>query len=155
MPGPASIIRTGSRDTARQPGPPCPEGSVEKTNQTYVWGLTRSGNSLWFGTGPNVYCTTTAQYVGAGDEPVDSSSTVCEYGESQLARQGLVSAKNGDVRPPKVYEYDLVTRTLIDRTPDEPLLNQMMGFRSAGSHNGVVFLAGGATSGPAVYYAGL
>lgn len=132
-------------------GPPCPEGSVEKTNQTYVWGLTRQGNSLWFGTGPNIYCTTTALYLGAGDEPTDSQSTVCEYGNSQLARQGLQTAVAGDVRPPKVYEYDLVTGTLIDRTPAEPLLNQMFGFRSAGSHNGVVFLAGSSTSGPAVF----
>ncbi len=148
--GPGVDYPNGIAGYSPTAGPLCPLGSVEKTNQTYVWGLTRQGNSLWFGTGPNVYCTTTALYVGAGDEPVDGSSSVCEYGESQLARQGLVDAKVGDVRPPKVYEYDLVTRTLIDRTPVEPLLNQMMGFRSAGSHNGVVFLAGGSTSGPSL-----
>ena len=36
----------------------CPANSVPKTNQTYVWGLTRNGNSLWVGTGANVMCTT-------------------------------------------------------------------------------------------------
>jgi hypothetical protein len=128
-------------------GPPCPPGSVQKTNQTYVWGLARSGNSLWFGTGPNVFCTTVAIYLDAANNPADSYLFVCEYGQSELARQGLVSAVNGDWRPPKVYEFDLTTHTLYDRTPSDPLINQTMGFRSAGTFNGVVFMAGGSLTG--------
>ena len=53
-------------------GPPCPLGSIEKSNQTYVWGLTRPGDSLWFGTGPNVYCTTTAQEATAAHSTAGS-----------------------------------------------------------------------------------
>ena len=36
-------------------GPPCAEGQ-SKVNQAYVWGLTRIGNDVWFGTGANVNC---------------------------------------------------------------------------------------------------
>ena len=90
--------------------------AVPKTNQTYVWGLTRIGNSLWFGTGANVMCTTEGLFV----EPtiIASSTYVCEYAASQIARTNpLVSPEIGDVRPPRIYEYDLTTKTLIDRTP--------------------------------------
>ena len=59
-----------------------PTFAVPKTNQTYVWGLTRIGNSLWFGTGANVMCTTEGLFVGT--EAVTSSSTyVCEYGAAR------------------------------------------------------------------------
>jgi hypothetical protein len=150
-------------------GPPCPATTpapeslpVEaKTNQTYVWGLTRAGNSLWLGTGANVVCTTEAGYLGAIDALEYSSAYVCEFGESQLLRtnpQIVSSAQRGDWRPPKVYEYQLrpddpfgIFGTLVDRTPTGAaavkLLRAVMGFRAAGSHNGVVFMAGGARTG--------
>ena len=133
-------------------GPPCPEGSQDRTNQTYVWGLTRIGDSVWFGTGANVVCTTLGAFVGATD-PGASSSYVCEYGDSQLAREGRISAQRGDWRPPRIFEYDLTTRTLYDRTPNDPMLRRSMGIRSAGSHNGVVFMAGGSRSGPVIMFA--
>ncbi len=133
-------------------GPPCPEGSRDKTNQTYVWGLTRAGNSLWFGTGANVACTTLGAFVSS--EVTDTSSYVCEYGESQLARENpLVTDENGDWRPPKMYEYNLTTNTLTDRTPDVSQVTLSQGIRSAGSHNGVVFLAGGSLNNGVIMFA--
>ncbi len=150
-------------------GPPCPATVItsptpsypngqevavkEKYNQTYVWGLTRSGDSLWFGTGANVYCTTANMYIGY-EEGDEGSRSVCEYGDSMVYRKGIVTSPGrGDFRPPKMYEYILAsdgtgTGTIIDRTPtSDPLLKQVMGIRSAGSHNGVVFFAGGARVG--------
>ncbi|MFO0754746.1 MAG: hypothetical protein U0411_15635, partial [Thermodesulfovibrionales bacterium] len=116
------------------------------------WGLTRSGNSLWFGTAANVACTTLGAFVNA--EITDTSSYICEYGESQVARENpLVTDENGDWRPPKMYEYDLTTNTLSDRTPDDPLVALSQGIRSAGSHNGVVFMAGGSLNDGVIMFA--
>ncbi|MEW5817415.1 MAG: hypothetical protein AB1798_18720, partial [Spirochaetota bacterium] len=41
------------------PGPPCSEG-VPKVNQTYVWGMTMSGDDIWFASSANVTCMATA-----------------------------------------------------------------------------------------------
>lgn len=133
-------------------GPPCPVGSVEKTNQAYVWGLTQTGDSLWFGTGANVLCTTWGAFLDT--EPTESEYNVCEFGESQIARENpLVDPSAGDWRPPKIYRYDLTTHTLIDRTPDDPMIELSMGIRSAGSHDGVVFMAGGSLDGSVIMFA--
>jgi len=37
-------------------GDACPTGWLEKTNQTYGWALTKSGDDVWVGTGANVSC---------------------------------------------------------------------------------------------------
>lgn len=127
----------------------CPQGSLPKRNQTYLWGLTRWGNSLWFGTGPNVMCTTGASFMGMTDPlvtppPPAPPSMVCEFGESQIAREdSSIPDSLGDLRPPKIYEYDLDTGILHDRTPDDPLIGSSKGLRSAGAHDGLIFLAGG------------
>jgi hypothetical protein len=87
--------------------------ALPKTNQTYVWGLTQIGNSLWFGTGANVACTTEGLFVNT-EILTETSTSVCEYGQSQVARTNpLVSPEIGDVRPPKIYEYDLTTGRMI------------------------------------------
>lgn len=151
-------------------GPICPETITdvttglttsvkEKYNQTYVWGLTRSGNSLWFGTGANIYCLTAGAYLGFED-PEAGSRSVCEYDDSMVYRKGIVyDTSRGDFRPPKMYEYILAsdgtgTGTLIDRTPSsDPNLKLVVGLRSAGSHNGVVFMAGDARTGGIMMFA--
>jgi hypothetical protein len=134
-------------------GGTCEKGQP-KTNQTYVWGLTRSGNSLWFGTGPNVFCITIGDYLALTDSSLGPGLYVCEYGDSQPVQQGLVSSTKGDWRPPKIYQLDLTTNQLTDWTAkiNDPLVKQTVGFRSAGSLKrsttdpGVVFLAGGSTA---------
>jgi hypothetical protein len=143
-------------------GPPCPatlaDGVtpvVEKYNQTYLWGLTKLGASIWMGTGANIYCTTANAYLDYTD-PEISSRSICEYGQSMVYRKGIVADEGrGDWRPPKIYEYvlgaDGISGTLIDRTPSsDPLLKQVMGIRAAGSFNGVVFMAGGARTGSGI-----
>ena len=131
----------------------CPADAFAKTNQTYVWGSavvpavdspTEQGEQLWFGTGGNILCTTQGAFFSEVS-PGGYGSSVCEFGDSQIATQfSNLPPHYGDWRPPRIYQYDLETRTIIDRTPySDPLRNRCLGLRSAGYNNGVVFLAGG------------
>jgi hypothetical protein len=135
----------------------CPEGSVPYTPQTYTWSMavvppgqsgTGSGEKVWFGTGGNVLCTTEGSFYSQVDSS-EGRSSVCEFGESsqKVKFPGLPNAW-GDWYPPLFYQYDVATRTKIDRTPyNDPLRNRCAGLRSAGYHNGVVFYAGGGLGG--------
>jgi PKD repeat protein len=131
--------------------------SMPYTPQTYVWsqavvpaieGPPDRGEQVWFGTGGNVLCTTQGAFFSEVN-PGGFGTNVCEYGESPvLDRFPFVPAQYGDWYPPNVYQYDVETNVLIDRTPySDPLRNRCMGLRSAGYHNGVVFLAGGMLDG--------
>ncbi|MER7003943.1 hypothetical protein ABT297_12975 [Dactylosporangium sp. NPDC000555] len=130
-------------------GPPCKSGQ-QKVNQSYVWGMTKSGDRVWFGTGANVQCLTLGTSLGQ-TAPVQNDDYVCEYGSSQLSKktQGL-AAPLGDWRPPKVYLYQTSSKQLTDKTgdinkasnTDSQRINTTVGIRAAGSHNGVVLLGG-------------
>ncbi|GGM89023.1 hypothetical protein ACFFX1_48515 [Dactylosporangium sucinum] len=131
------------------PGPPCKDGKA-KVNQSYVWGLTKSGNRVWFGTGANVQCLTLGTSL-AQSTPTQNDDYVCEYGSSQLSQKnGSLIAGLGDWRAPKVYLYDTSSKKLTDKTgdinkasgDDSRRLNTTIGFRAAGSNNGVVLLGG-------------
>jgi hypothetical protein len=128
---------------------------VPYTPQTYVWSLVQSdNNTLWFGTGANVMCTTQGALiseVGAGGY----GTSVCEFGESWIFESiPNLPAQYGDWRPPRIYSYDLTTKQKIDRTPySDPLINRCFGLRSAGTHNGVAFLAGGRIGGGVAMFA--
>src|ERR1035441_3607487 len=104
-----------------QPYPPmtspgvCPSGSIPKTNQAYVWGLTQSGTKLWFGTAANVLCLTPGAQ--QNPTPVQTPTWVCEYGEGQYGITHNLPAGFGDWRPPKAYVYNTGTNTLTDKTP--------------------------------------
>jgi hypothetical protein len=129
------------------PGPPCAEG-VPKVNQAYVWGLTRSGDGLWFGTAANVECLVLA---GLGlTIPHDAGPWVCEFKQSQLARATPALGNGGDWRPARIHRYDLVSGLLEDLTPmgpSGPLTTGISGLRSAASFGDLVFLAGPSGSG--------
>ena len=121
-----------------------PDYALPYTPQTYVWSLTQHEFSLWFGTGANILCTTQGAFYS--EVAVDANgSSICEFGESPMIDQyPLLPDVYGDWRPPRIYRYDLNTGQLIDRTPySDPSIYICLGLRSAGSHNGVVFLAGG------------
>jgi hypothetical protein len=125
---------------AHTPGPPCEEPCIPKVNQAYVWGLAKSGNDIWFGTIANTLCEVVGPMLGLPGwpdlTPHDVESWACEFGCSEPYDAA------GDWRPPKVYVYDMVTQTLVDKTPDDPRLQDTVGFRGAGTLGGVVFLAG-------------
>src|SRR5579875_2632962 len=132
-------------------GPPCPTGSQPKVNQSYVWGMTRANNTLYFGTAANVNCQVDGGYLGQ-TTPYQTSSQVCEFGSSEVSRLYGVPAAIGDWRPPHIYSYDLSTNTETDLysefaaptniVPSGNWLNWTLGIRSAGTLNGDVFLAG-------------
>ena len=135
-------------------GPPCPALPIlHKTNQTYMWSLTRAGDSLWGGTGANVLCTTSAAFIGADSGSFDGIN-VCEFGASQGAQNNpLISDQLGDWRPPQIWEFDLVSHVHTNRTPADPNIQRTVGFRSGGSHNGVAFFAGGSLDNGIIMFA--
>jgi hypothetical protein len=130
-----------------------PEYAIPYTPQTYVWSLTQYGNSLWFGTGANILCITQAAvYSEVGADATGSS--ICEFGVSPLRDPDYdpyypnLPEIYGDWRRARIYQYNLDTKELIDRTPPEDnilyiLFDICLGPRSVGVHNGVVFFAGG------------
>lgn len=120
------------------PGPPCAAG-VPKVNQAYVWGLTRSGSDLWFGTMSNTQCLVLSTYMGIVT-PLQNDSYVCEFGSSRFVPP--LPAALGDLRPPRIYVYDTAARALIPKTPADPRIAATVGLRAAGNNNNVVLLAG-------------
>lgn len=121
-----------------------PDYALPYTPQTYVWSLTQYQNSLWIGTGANILCTTQGAFFSEVNTDGNGPG-ICEFGESWVIdRFPRMPNAYGDWRPPKIYRYDLNSKQLIDRTPySDPQINRCFGLRSAGSHNGVVFFAGG------------
>ncbi|PXA05427.1 hypothetical protein DDZ13_00740 [Coraliomargarita sinensis] len=149
-------------------------GGVPKINQSYVWGMTRKDNYLWFGTGPNVNRLVSSVYLGASIASISSSIdrgidfSVVEYADSKFARDGLydgatykgppVDGSIGDWRPPDAYRYNLDTDALenlyaLMDPAEQDLIWRTLGLRSAGytasnaTHtSGLVFLAGPSTT---------
>jgi hypothetical protein len=128
-------------------GPPCETGQP-KVNQAYVWSLAKAGHRLWFGTGANVLCLKPPGYTIRGPEL--NEDYVCEYGDSERARQNPdLPDTLGDFRPPEIYFYDLRTGGLTPKTAevtaspaDAELLNTTAGLRAGAAHRGVVILGG-------------
>jgi hypothetical protein len=124
-----------------------PGETPNKVNQAYVWGLTYSGNNLWFGTAANVVCLASA-LIGTTD-PVQNTSYVCEFGESQYVNPilgyplGSVNPAVGDWRPPEIWAYNTTTNAKVNMTPTlDPNIYLTAGLRSAGSLGDMVFLGG-------------
>lgn len=140
------------------PALPCVAPAKPKVNQAYLWGLTKSGDKLWFGTMANTACLIGGGYMGM-TTPSMTDAMVCEYGSSQAARLGVLGppqlapgqlpAAIGDYRPPHIYAYDITTNTIVEKSvgPALAALNSTLGLRSAGSMGSVVFLAGPSMSG--------
>jgi hypothetical protein len=130
-------------------GPPCAEGQA-KVNQAYVWGLTKVGTDVWFGTGTNNNCLTSGATLDVID-PVLNADYVCEYGESQVVKNDAeIPPEIGDVRPPQVWLYDSRTKRNTNKSPeitrrgadDVYRLNHTIGLRAAGAYKDTVLLAG-------------
>ena len=113
-------------------------GGKPKVNQAYVWGLTKTGDDLWFGTIANTHCLVLDSFFPPGTFPShENDSWVCE-----------MSFK--DARPPRIFVYNTKGGTLTDKTAavissdDTSRLRLLstIGLRSAGSKDDVVFLGG-------------
>ncbi len=121
----------------------CLDGAgVPKVNQAYVWGLAKSGDKLWFGTMANVHIIVIGALMGMIGEiptPIETDSWVAEYGESKFAQPPYsLPPALGDWRPPRIFLYDTASKTLLDKTPPDLLINSTLGLRSAGTLNNVM-----------------
>ena len=130
-------------------GPPCAVGQA-KVNQAYVWGLTKVGDDVWFGTGTNNQCLTSGATLDV-ITPVLNQDYVCEYGESQIVKADpTIPAAIGDMRPPQVWLYDAHQHRSYDESgqiraksaDDAERLRTTIGLRAAGSFGDVVLLSG-------------
>jgi hypothetical protein len=129
----------------------CSNG-VPKTNESYVFGLTKAEDELWFGTSSNMVCLVTAtifEQAGFPGPPHMTDSWVCEYSFSQFgAADPSLPPDLGDWRPPSIYTYDTKNGDVKEKTiaPDhddyETLVWNTLGFRSAGALGKTVILAG-------------
>lgn len=117
-----------------------------KANESYVFGLTRAGDTLWFGSAPNmgclVYGTIAEQGIPGGLIELQTNFSVCEYAAGVYGEEHGLPDHLGDWRPPSIYTYDLALGELTRIEIDEPRLFETLGLRSAGSLGDVVFLAG-------------
>jgi hypothetical protein len=130
-------------------GPPCAEGQA-KVNQAYVWGLTKVGDDVWFGTGANVQCLTSGATLDV-TKPVLNPDYVCEYAESPtVAADPEWPAYIGDQRTPQVWLYNTRSHRKVNKSAeinarsaaDAERLRTTIGLRAAGNLDGVVLLAG-------------
>jgi hypothetical protein len=149
-----------------------------KVNQAYVWGMAKSGDNIWFGTGPNVNCLVQSSYLDLGAYTQENSAYVCEFGNSQYLENLLDSLPAfintgdidiselpldliGDWRPPRIFQYNTLTKTLTDKTPrynplfsyPETLVNATIGVRSVGTVGETVLLSGPSALGGIDIYA--
>lgn len=106
-----------------EPGPYCEPYETPKANQAYLWGLTKSGNSMWIGTGSNILCLMrglTFSLTNIGELSDENDLWVCEYTRGKYPREMIdrwIPPNYGDFREPKVYKYDLYKNGI----PQEPL----------------------------------
>ncbi len=136
------------------PGANCAQNEIEKTNQSYLWGLTKADDALWFGTGANMVCLVWAfnsYNTGTDINAYQNDLWACEYDRGKYLESELdfeVPAVFNDYRPPKIYSFDITTETLTDRSEEitNPLaymlLQMTLGLRSAANYGGYVFLSG-------------
>lgn len=107
-----------------------------KINQSYVWGLTKKDNYLWWGTGPNVNLLVGGEYFGSSRARISENApgfapttaaecaahpwatcrAAAEHGDSYFARNGIYDGETlmgtlapglGDWRPPDAFRYNL------------------------------------------------
>ncbi len=120
-----------------------PPGTVgkPKVNQAWAWGMTSVGESIWFGTAANAFSMAGTGIFGI-KIPHENAYNVSEYAKSQYPGVSpFLKSAIGDYRPPQIFRYQPGTG-LVEKTPNDPLIAQTIGFRSAGSNDEIVLLAG-------------
>ncbi len=118
-------------------------GGTPKTNESYIWGMTKADDMIFFGTNANARCFN----VGNAETYDTEDLWVCEKSEEHNVNPVVQK----DHRPPSMYLYDTKSgqlKKLKLRPEDISLQKETTGIRAAGNHNGVVFLAGPTTTKP-------
>lgn len=125
--------------------PPCASGKP-KTNQAYLWSMTASDQSLWFGTAANPLCgagakaETGVNALPIVGEPRAGPLWVCEKQASSFAPPNpLVSP---DWRSPRIFRFSRRDGHLEEHTPADPRISEVSGIRAAASQNHLVLLGG-------------
>jgi hypothetical protein len=146
------FVAIGVQHIPINPDRTCSQGKAT-TTQDYMWGFTTAEDqkSLWFGTGTATLCGNLSSYdpelagLNLGTiPPFQTDEAVCEFDQSYNSQKYNLGIF-GDTTPPKIYQYLIGSHQLIDRTPNDPAIESIGtvgGWRSAGTHNGVVFMAG-------------
>ena len=112
-----------------------------KVNQAYVWGMTQAGDSIWFGTATNPVSLVVGGILGISI-PSENEFQVNEFWRSQYPGiNPLLKPFLGDWRPPRIYRYQTGSGVQ-DVTPNDPLLSNTIGLRSAGANDEIVLIAG-------------
>jgi hypothetical protein len=118
---------------------PCPSGSVAKVNQSYVWGLGKSGDDIYFGTLANGNLLVMAVYLDTGGtNDQDSGTSYAQVQEGEASYYGQQHGGKQDWRPPQLHRYNLATRALELLDPGLPLsaqaaLETLGGIRAGGA----------------------
>jgi hypothetical protein len=109
-----------------------------KVNYDYIWGMDADNRYVWFGTAANVGAYSAAAFgliipTEFSSPQKDIPYRVWEFAQSKYPRGNSFAQRIlGDWRPPKIYRYDTITRVLHDLTPNDPMINQVVGIRSLG-----------------------
>lgn len=107
-----------------------------KRNAGYIWGMTKFGDNIFFGTGSNVACLVAENYFLV-DGAIEDPDYVCEETGSAYPFH--------DLRTSELYVYSKKDglRQLAIPAEAEPLRQAAVGIRAGGVHpSGIVFLAG-------------
>jgi len=135
------------------PATAVPPGAQAKHNGSYVWAMTSWHDWLWFSSLSNGWCGW--MMVSGQFFPSKTSRWACETFRSSYQDQAKHdpealwpkdgSALQGDWRPPQVWGYNVRTGELRMAPVKNPtwrkMLSRSFGFRAAGAHDGVVFMA--------------
>jgi hypothetical protein len=125
----------------------CPQGGRPRTTSDYLWGVTLDAakKNIWWGTFDSITCnlgTYAPIFEAAGlhtpNRPFTTDDLTCEFDKSWAAKtnQPYTAGVFGDIRPAQVYQYNIATGKLIERTPSlskAPRFNYIGGLRAAGA----------------------
>ena len=115
---------------------------IPKTNQAYVWSMTRGGNSMWVGTMSNTLC---LAFTGFGGVSIGYAT------DNAFCQQSTAEDLFPDWRMPLIWEYKLDTKEWLQHkapegTEENPGISvETQGWRAAISYKDYVFFAGPGT----------
>ncbi|MEI8241855.1 MAG: VCBS repeat-containing protein [bacterium] len=120
--------------------------ALPKVNQSYIWGLGKSENDIFFGTLANGNLLVMAVYLDTGETNANSTGSYSESGNrySPEVSEGAASIYSqthsglGDWRPPQLFQYNLPSHSLTLLDPLLPVtaqynLTTLAGIRAGGS----------------------
>jgi hypothetical protein len=82
-----------------------------KVNDAYIWGMAKAGNTLYLGTIANASILVAGNYFGYMD-PAEKFMQASEYQTGIYGQTNGLPADYADWRPPRIYRFDIGTRTL-------------------------------------------